>query len=236
MLPRIAIPKYDMIVPSTGKSITYRPYVVKEEKLLLIALESEDEKQIESAISEVIEACLDNKIKVSELTAFDIEFIFLTLRAQSVGEGIKLNVPCSNAECETKNEFKVDLNKLEVKNNDFDEKDLQVKITDDVTLDLRWPTMGDRNIDATLSGTETIIHMAAKSIGTLYSGEEIIAMKDTPHDEIVDFVESLSSEQFNKIIEILLKTPYCSYDIKFTCRKCGEENERELKGLSDFFQ
>jgi len=236
MLPRIAIPKYDMIVPSTGKSITYRPYVVKEEKLLLIALESGDEKQIESAISEVIEACLDNKVKVKELTSFDIEFIFLTLRAQSVGEGITLNIPCVNTECEEKNEFKIDLNKLEVKNNDFDEKDLQVKITDDITIDLRWPTMGDRSIDASLSGTETIIHMAAKSMGTIYSGEEIIVMKDTPHDEIIEFVESLSSEQFNKIIGILLQTPYCGYDIDFTCKKCGEKNERELKGLSDFFQ
>ena len=235
MLPRIAIPKYDMIVPSTGKSITYRPYVVKEEKLLLIALESEDEKQIEGAISEVIEACLDNKVKVKDLTSFDIEFIFLTLRAQSVGEGIKLNIPCANTECETKNEFKIDLNKLEVKNNDFDEKKLQVKITDDITIDLRWPTMGDRTVDIT-TGTEAIIHMAAKSIGTLYNGEEIISMKNVPFAEVLEFVESFSTEQFNKIIGVLLETPYTSYDLKFTCKKCGEVNERELKGLADFFQ
>jgi phage FluMu protein Com len=233
MLPRIAIPKYDMIVPSTGKSITYRPYVVKEEKLLLIAMESEDEKEIEKAITGVIETCLDGNIKVKDLTSFDIEFIFLTLRAQSVGQGIKVNIKCDK--CETENEIKIDLNKLEIKNNDFDEKDLQVKITDDITVDLRWPTMSDRSVETT-TGTETIIHMAAKSIGTLYSGEEIIAMKDTPFNEVVEFVESFSSEQFNKIISVLLETPYVSYDIKFTCKKCKEKNEKELKGLSDFFQ
>jgi hypothetical protein len=234
MLPRIATPKYDMIVPSTGKSITYRPYLVKEEKLLLIAMESEDEKQIEGAITEVIETCLDGNIKVKDLTSFDIEFIFLTLRAQSVGEGIKVNIKCDK-KCEIENEIKIDLNKLEIKNNDFDEKDLQVKITDDIIVDLRWPTMSDRSIELT-TGTEAIIHMAAKSIGTLYNGEEIISIKDTPFEEVLDFVESLNSKQFNKIIGILLKTPYVSYDIKFTCKKCGEKNEKELKGLADFFQ
>ena len=201
MLPKLATPKYDMIVPSTGDTITYRPYVVKEEKLLLIAMESQDDVQIEQAISDIIRSCLDN-VKLEDLTGFDIEFIFLTLRAQSVGEGIKLNIPCEK--CEEKNEVKVDLNKLEVKNNDFDEKKLQVKITDDITVDLRWPTMGDRNIDATLSGTETIIHMAAKSIGTLYNGEEIISMKDIPFAEVLEFIESFSTEQFNKIIGVLL--------------------------------
>jgi hypothetical protein len=233
MLPKLATPKYDMIVPSTGKTVTYRPYVVKEEKILLIAMESEDEKQIEKAVSEVIEACVDGNFKVEDLTTFDIEFIFLTLRSRSVGEGIQLKVPCE--ECEEPNDVKVDLNKLEVKNNDFDEKKLQVKITDDITVDLRWPTMGDRTIEIT-TGTEAIIHMAAKSIGTLYSGEEIISMKDTPFNEVVEFVESFSSEQFNKIVGILLETPYTSYEMKFTCKECGHKNERELKGLADFFQ
>ena len=233
MLPKLATQKYDMIVPSTGENITYRPYVVKEEKILLIAMESEDENQIEKAVSEVIEACIESDIKVKDLTSFDIEFIFLTLRAQSVGEGIKLNIPCEK--CEEKNEVKVDLNKLEVKNNDFDEKKLQVEITDNITIDLRWPTMGDRTVDIT-TGTEAIIHMAAKSIGTLYNGEEIISMKDIPFSEVIEFIESFSTEQFNKIIGVLLETPYTSYDLKFTCKKCGEVNERELKGLADFFQ
>lgn len=233
MLPKIATPKYDMIVPSTGKSITYRPYVVKEEKILLIALESEDEKQIEKSIYSMIESCLDGKVNINDFTNFDIEFIFLTLRSMSVGEGIKLNIPCSS--CEEPNEVSVDLNKLEVKNNDFDKKDLQIKINDDITIDLRWPTMSDRAVEIT-SGTESVIHMVAKSIGTLYHGEDIISMSDTPFSEVLEFVESLSSAQFNQCMQVLVKTPYTGYDIKFTCKKCGHKNERELKGMADFFQ
>lgn len=233
MLPKIATPKYDMIVPSTGKSITYRPYVVKEEKILLIALESEDEKQIEKSIYSMIESCLDGKVNINDFTNFDIEFIFLTLRSMSVGEGIKLNIPCSS--CEEPNEVSVDLNKLEVKNNDFDKKDLQIKINNDITIDLRWPTMSDRAVEIT-SGTEAVIHMVAKSIGTLYHGEDIISMSDTPFSEVLEFVESLSSAQFNQCMQVLVKTPYTGYDIKFTCKKCGHKNERELKGMADFFQ
>ena len=233
MLPKLATPKYDMIVPSTGESITYRPYVVKEEKILLIALESEDEKQIEKSIYSMIESCLDGKVNINDFTNFDIEFIFLTLRSMSVGEGIKLNIPCSS--CEEPNEVSVDLNKLEVKNNDFDKKDLQIKINDDITIDLRWPTMSDRAVEIT-SGTEAVIHMVAKSIGTLYHGEDIISMSGTPFSEVLEFVESLSSAQFNQCMQVLVKTPYTGYDIKFTCKKCGHKNERELKGMADFFQ
>jgi hypothetical protein len=233
MLPKLATPKYDMIVPSTGKSITYRPYVVKEEKILLIAMESQDEKAIEQSITTVIEACLDNNIKVKDLTAFDVEFIFLTLRARSVGEGIELGVSC--IKCEESNKVKINLDKLEVKNMDFDNKDLQLKLSDDITIELRWPTMSDRSVDAE-SGTEILIHMVAKAIGTLYHGENIHLMKDIPFEEVLNFVESLSSEQFNKIMALLMKTPYVSYDINFTCKKCGKKNERELKGLADFFQ
>jgi hypothetical protein len=232
MLPKLATPKYDMIVPSTGDTITYRPYVVKEEKLLLIAMESQDDVQIEQAISDIIRSCLDN-VKLEDLTGFDIEFIFLTLRARSVGEGIELLIPCEK--CETKNEVKINLDKLEIKNLDFDNKDLQLKLDDNMTIELRWPTMSDRTAKAE-TGTEVLIHMIAKSIGTIFHGEEIHSTKDVPFDEVLEFVESLSSFQFGKIMELLMKTPYVSYDIKFTCKKCGEKNEVELKGLADFFQ
>ena len=232
MLPKLATPKYDMIVPSTGESITYRPYVVKEEKLLLIAMESQDDKQIEQAISDIIRSCLSN-VKVEDLTGFDIEFIFLTLRARSVGEGVELFIPCS--ECEEKNEVKINLDKLEMKNLDFNDKELQIKIDENITIELRWPTMSDRSVEVE-TGTEILIHMVAKSINTIYYGEEIHSTKDVLFEEVLEFVESLSSEQFSKIMTLLLKTPYVSYDIKFTCKKCGHKNERELKGLADFFQ
>tara|TARA_B100000809_G_scaffold254837_1_gene292546 strand:+ start:407 stop:1114 length:708 start_codon:yes stop_codon:yes gene_type:complete len=234
MLPKIATPKYDMIVPSTGESITYRPYVVREEKLLLIAMESQDEKQIEQAVTQIIKSCLDESVDVNSLTGFDIEFVFLTLRASSVGEGIELSITCAADECEEGNTVKVNLDKLEIKNNTFDKKNLQLKLNDNITIELRWPTMGDRGVKGD-TGTEILINMVAKSIATIYHGEDIHPTSDVPFEEVVDFVESLSSEQFTKIMEVMGETPYVGYDIEFTCTKCGHENSRELKGLADFF-
>ena len=106
MLPKIATPKYDMIVPSTGKSITYRPYVVKEEKMLLIAMESQDEKQIENAVMNIIEECVESPLDINTLTNFDVEFMFVTLRAKSVGEGIELSPKCQH--CEETNAVKLE--------------------------------------------------------------------------------------------------------------------------------
>ena len=110
MLPKIATPKYDMIVPSTGETVTYRPYVVKEEKLLLIALESQSNEAIENAVVDIIKLCVETPIDVNSLTTFDVEFIFVTLRSKSVGEGIKINPPCEH--CEAPNEVKINLSFL----------------------------------------------------------------------------------------------------------------------------
>ena len=235
MLPRMVTPKYDMIVPSTGKSITYRPYVVKEEKLLLIAMESQDEKQIENAVMSIIEECVESALDINTLTNFDVEFIFVTLRAKSVGEGIELSPKCKH--CEEINEVKLDLDEVTVKNLE-DQTDTMIKLTDDISVELQWPTMKHRHIDLVdeASETETIINMMTSTIGTIYSGEEIFVTSDVPKKEVKEFVESLSNEQFNQIVDVMAKAPYLSYEIKFDCKKCGESNSIELNGLSDFFQ
>lgn len=235
MLPKMVTPKYDMIVPSTGKSITYRPYVVKEEKLLLIAMESKDDKQIENAVMNIIDECIESPIDINTLTNFDVEFIFVTLRAKSVGEGIELSPKCTS--CEETNEVKVDLDKVTVKNLE-DQADTMIKLTNDISVELKWPTMKDRHINLIdeESETETMINMISSAIGTIYSGEEIFVATDVPRKEVKEFVESLSNEQFNQIVDVMTKAPYLSYEIKFDCKKCGESNSIELNGLADFFQ
>jgi len=235
MLPKMVTPKYDMIVPSTGKSITYRPYVVKEEKLLLIAMESKDEKQIEDAVMNIIEECVESPLDINSLTNFDVEFMFVTLRAKSVGEGIELSPKCQH--CEEINEVKLDLDEVTIKNLE-DQTDTMVKLTDDISVELQWPTMKNRHIDLVdeKSETETIINMMTSTIGTIYSGEEIFVTSDVPRKEVKEFVESLSNEQFNQIVDVMTKAPYLSYDLKFDCKKCGESNSIELNGLADFFQ
>ena len=235
MLPRMVTPKYDMIVPSTGKSITYRPYVVKEEKLLLIAMESQNEKQIENAVMNIIEECIESPLDINTLTNFDVEFIFVTLRAKSVGEGIELSPKCKH--CEEINEVKLDLDEVTVKNLE-DQTDTMIKLTDDISVELQWPTMKHRHIDLVdeASETETIINMMTSTIGTIYSGEEIFVTSDVPKKEVKEFVESLSNEQFNQVVDVMAKAPYLSYEIKFDCKKCGESNNIEINGLADFFQ
>ena len=236
MLPRIATPKYDMIVPSTGESITYRPYVVKEEKILLIAFESQDDTQIEKSVLDIIKTCIESKIDLNKLTTFDIEFMFVTLRSKSVGEGIKLNMKCEAEDCEEFNEVKINLDDLNVAN--LDEKiDKHIKLTDDISLDMRWLKANDKLTEAQRkTQTDMIIHSAAKAIETIYSGEEIHTTKDVTNKEVVEFVESLSTDQFQSMTEILSKAPYLNYTMKWNCKKCDHSHERELNGLADFFQ
>ena len=234
MLPTLATPKYDMIVPSTGNVITYRPYVVKEEKILLIAMESQDENEIEKAVLNIIKECVESPINVDDLTTFDVEMIFITLRSKSVGEGIKITPKCVH--CKESNEVKIDLEKVTVENLS-NTVDKHIKLTDDISIDLKWHTMKDRTEDLKKeTETETIINMIVASLETIYSGEEIFAVKDASKKETVDFVESLNTDQFNNIVEVLSKSPYMSYDLKFDCKKCSKENTMEMKGLIDFFQ
>ena len=235
MLPTIATPKYEMIVPSTGESITYRPYVVKEEKILLIALESQDDIQIEKSVNDIIKACVESPIKVNELTTFDIEFIFITLRSKSVGEGIKVRMKCDDDTCNEQVEIPLALDEIKVSNLEK-VKDKNIKINDDISMDMRWLKSSDKlNKDQRKTGTDSIINTAAKAIETIYSGEETFATKDVPHKEVVAFVESLNTDQFSLMLEYLENSPALTYDLSYKCKVCGHENERKLKGLQDFF-
>jgi hypothetical protein len=234
MLPRIATPKYDMIVPSTGETVTYRPYVVKEEKILLIALETQSNEAIESAVIDIIKICVETPIDVKSLTTFDIEFIFVNLRAKAVGEGIKVNPPCQH--CEEINEQKVNLEKVIVKGLEED-IDMHVKLTDDISVDVNWPTMKNKLTEEDMkTGTDTLINMVARSIGTIYSGEEVFSASDSTKKELVEFVESLGTDQFNALIDKVSEAPQLSYDLKYKCKACKKDNTIELKGLIDFFQ
>jgi hypothetical protein len=234
MLPKLVTPKYDMIVPSTGKSITYRPYVVKEEKILLIAIETESEIAIEKAVQDIIKACVESPINVNELTNFDVEFIFITLRSKSVGEGVIINPACEH--CEERNEHKIDLEKVKVANLE-DAVDKHIKLTDDISLDLKWHKMSDRLSEKERkTETDTVINMVTKSIETIYSGEEIFAAKDSTKKDLVEFVESLNSDQFTEIIDVISKAPRLSYKLNYDCKACSKKNEIELSGLIDFFQ
>lgn len=235
MLPKIATPKYDMIVPSTGESITYRPYVVKEEKVLLIAMESQSDEAMESAVIDIIEMCVETPINVKDLTTFDIEYIFVNLRAKSVGEGIQLSPTCVKCE-EVNKDIKINLDEVIVSG--IEEKnDMRVKLTDDISVDVTWPTMKNKLTEEEMkTSTDTLINMVSRSIGTIYSGEEIFSSADSTRKELLEFVESLGSDQFNALLTKVSEAPTLTYDLKFKCKACEEDNKLELRGLADFFQ
>ena len=235
MLPIIATPKYDMIVPSTGQSIIYRPYVVKEEKILLIALESESEIAIERAVTDIIKACVETPIDIKSFTMFDIEFMFTTLRSKSVGEGIEVQLECLSDECEATQKNKINLDDVYVANLDT-AADMHLKINDEISVDLKYLGYSDSLTQAQrATETEAAINMVAKTIDTIYSGEETYATKDAPFKEVVRFVESLNNDQFAKVINFMTDSPVLTYDLDYKCSACGHQNVRQLKGLTDFF-
>ena len=160
MLPKIATPKYDMIVPSTGESITYRPYVVKEEKILLIAMESQNEAAVEKAVTDIIKTCIETPIDFKELTSFDVEMIFITLRTKSVGEGVDIQLKCSH--CEALNDHKINLEKIKVKNLE-DAPDKHIKLTDDISVDMKWLKMDDRLTDKERAVSYTHLTLPTKA-------------------------------------------------------------------------
>ncbi len=235
MLPVIATPKYDMIVPSTGESVTYRPYVVKEEKILLIALETENDTAIERAVTDIIKECVESPLDIKSLPMFDIEYMFTTLRSKSVGEGVTIPLDCQNDECDSKIDFKVNLEDVYIDKLDT-ERSMNIKINDDVSVDVRFLSYNDNLTQAQrATDTEAAINTVAKSVETIYSGEETFATKGAPFKEVVRFVESLNNDQFASLVNFMQDSPTLAYDINYKCKKCEQENARQLRGLTDFF-
>lgn len=222
-------PKYHLVIPSTGKKIKYRPYLVKEEKILMIANETKDRETILEAIVDTIQACTDNKIKVKDLTTFDLEFIFLKLRAKSVGENITLQLPCSVEECKTKNEVVVNLDDVQCPISNT--MDRLIELNDSVTVEMKYPNYNQIENSEENVGTNVIL----SCISSIIIDEEKILAQDEPLEELQKFLESMTREQFNKISNWVLKLPQVEYTIKYSCTACGEHNEIEVKGLENFF-
>jgi len=232
-LPKLDAPRYEMTVPSTQEKVVYRPYLVKEEKILMMALESQDEKQMIRAIKDVIAGCTENAIKVNNLTMFDIEYVFTQLRSKSAGEGAKVSLPCDK--CETRNDVVIDLSQVVVPK--IDKKKMLIEITDDYTLQMRYPS-----VDAVLgiqtsssSNIDKVFELIAECADSLHTSDEIFNMKEQTKEEVKEFIESLNTEQFNKVRAFIEDMPSATVNAKFKCSDCGEHNDIEVKGLANFF-
>lgn len=228
-------PKYEMTIPSTEQVIRFRPYLVREEKVLMIAMESEDPNQMFSSILDTIKACIDdseNLIKWNELAIFDIEYMFITIRSKSVGETSKINFKCSS--CETLNELKVDLSDISPAMPDIDKI---IQLTDDISLEMQWPAytnLSQHGIKE-MSSTEVTMMMIGNCIKYVNTTDDQISLKDESQQAISDFVESLNTSQFEMIKNYTEKMPQIIKNVEFDCEKCAHHNEIKLQGMADFF-
>ena len=236
-LPKIATPTYELELPSTEETIKFRPFLVKEEKLLVLALESEDTKQITTAIKTVIKNCvLTRGIKVEQLPTFDIEYLFLNIRGKSVGEEIEVNIICPDDE-ETQVSVKIDLESIKVQKNDDHKK--QITVDDNIMMEMRYPSLDQfikNNFDFNEeSAMDQSFELIGSCIDKIYTEEEVWATADCTKKEINEFLESMNSSQFKQIERFFETMPKLSHTVKVQNPVTEIESEVVLEGLASFF-
>ena len=228
-IPITPTPKFSINIPSTGKPVEYRPFVVKEEKVLLFAAETKDQKQIMSAIRDTINACTFEKLNLEELAMFDIEYLFLQIRSKSVGETATPNIKCS--ECETPNSVSVDLSKVAVSEVP---DTMNVKVTDEIGVILKFPSyslMQEINMD----NKDSTFEIVASCIDKIYDTTTVYDTKDFEKKDVMEFVENMTQAAFTNLVKWFEKMPRVKQDISFECKSCKHKNNITLTGLADFF-
>ena len=236
-LPKIATPTYELELPSTGQSINYRPFLVKEEKLLVLALETEDTKQITTAIKNVLKNCVLTKgIKVDQLPTFDIEFLFLNIRGKSVGEEIEVNIICPDDE-ETQVPVTIDLDDIKVQKND--DHTNQIKLDKDLMMELKYPSLEQfikNNFDFDdANAMDQSFDLIATCIDKIFTADEVWAAADCTKKEIKEFLEQMNSSQFKEIETFFETMPKLSHKVKVTNPKTKVKSDVVLEGLASFF-
>jgi hypothetical protein len=236
-LPKIATPTYELELPSSEQKIKYRPFLVKEEKLLVIAMESEDTKQITTAIKTVIKNCIETKnIKVEALPTFDIEYLFLNIRGKSVGEEIEVNIICPDDE-ETTVALKINVDEIQVKKNE--DHTNKIKLDDTLMMEMKYPSLDQfikNNFDLSSGNSmDQSFELIASCVDKIYNEDEVWTSADVTKKEIVEFLDQMNSSQFKEIEKFFDTMPKLSHTIKVTNPKTEVESEVVLEGLSSFF-
>ena len=236
-LPKITTAEYELKLPSNGKTVKYRPFLVKEEKILILSLESQDQKQISNAVKQVLKECVLTKgIKIDNLPSFDIEYLFLNIRGKSVGETIELIVTCGD-DGVTEVPVTVNIDDIEVVKSDDHSPDIE--LADGYTVKMKYPSLSqfvETNFqDDEKNQVEKSFNIVAQSIDMVYNDEEMFSASECTKKELKEWVESLTSEQFQKIEKFFDSMPKLKHTLKVTNPKTKKENTIELEGLTDFF-
>ena len=236
-LPKIATPTYELELPSTGQQIKYRPFLVKEEKVLVIALESEDNKQITNAIKAVLKNCILSKgIKVESLPTFDIEYLFLNIRGKSVGEDIEVNIICPDDE-QTEVPVTIALDDIEVQRDDNHTN--KIKVDENIMMEMKYPSLEQfikNNFDFNdKNAMDQSFDLIATCIDKIYTEDEVWASADCTRKEMKDFLEQMNSNQFKEIESFFDTMPKLSHTISVTNPKTKIKSDVVLEGLASFF-
>lgn len=230
-LPVISVPEFTTKIPSSGKEIKYRPFLVKEEKILLMALEGGDMGEMVNAMENLVTSCVHSSVDVKKLATFDMEHIFLRLRAKSVGEMIELNLPHKeDHQCKAKTPYKLDIESIGVKG---DISDGKIMITDSVGVKMRYPSYQDVKIMGSDTSTESAFDLVAQCMEYVFDQNEVY--DDVSLPEKKEWIESLNKTQFQKLTDFFENMPKVSHEITWTCSSCGSEDRIVLEGLNSFF-
>ena len=236
-LPKISTAEYELTLPSNGKTIKYRPFLVREEKILILALESENQKQITTAVKQVLKECVLTKgVKVDQLPSFDIEYLFLNIRGKSVGESIELMVTCGD-DGKTEVPVTVLIDDIEVSTND--EHDTDIELSDGYSVKMKYPSLSqfietNFNQDSE-DAVEKSFEMIATSIDMVYNDKDMFAASECTKKELKEWVESLTSAQFQKIEKFFETMPKLTHTLEVVNPNTKKKNTIVLEGLTDFF-
>ena len=237
-LPKITTPIYELELPSNGKKIKYRPFLVKEEKILILALESEDMKEITNAIVQILSECILTKsIKISELSMFDIEYLFLNVRSRSIGEKIEVTVTCPD-DSETKVNMDIDIESIKIQK-DKNHSNI-IKLDNDISMKMKYPSLDqfvENNFEFNSEDTDVdkSLSMIISCIDMVYTQEECWSAVDCTKKELQEFVEQMNTKQFKEIEEFFTTMPKLSHTIVVKNPKTKVESEVVLEGLASFF-
>ena len=234
-LPKLGYPTYELELPSNGKTVKYRPFLVKEEKVLLMALEAKDEKQVISAVKDLIKNCVISRIKVDQLPSFDLEYLFLKIRAASIGEVITLNVTCLD-DSKTEVEVQININDVEVLKQE--EHDPKIMFENNTGIIMKYPSMKqfiDREFLQKDMKTEEVYDFIADSIDQIFDEDEVYDSTTTTKKEFRTFVDSLTTKQFEKIQKFYETCPKLSHTFTALNPNTGKESEYTIEGLQSFF-
>lgn len=229
-LPKQQLAVYSTTIPSNKRKIKFRGFTVREEKTLLLAQESDDADVILSCVKTILESCIQEQIDIESLTMFDIEYLMTHIRSKSVGETIQLRMPCDKDENHERSLVGVDVSKIEVK---FPQgHETMIPLYDDVSVQMKYPSLRDIVALEEASGLDAV----AMCIDKIITNEEVFEAKDETKDELMDFIESLTKEQLQRIEDkFFLKMPVFEHELAYKCKTCGHQHIKIIRGLSNFF-